>query len=47
MEGRGKREIIYISLHYHHQNDSCIKMDCEDEPLVEFMHLVYIYSYAR
>ena len=23
---RGKREIIYISLHCHHQNDSCIKM---------------------
>ena len=22
----GKREIIYLSLHYHHQNDSCIKM---------------------
>ena len=25
MEG-GKREIIYLSLHCHHQNDSCIKM---------------------
>ena len=24
MEG-GKREIIYLSLHCHHQNDSCIK----------------------
>ena len=22
----GKREIIYLSLHCHHQNDSCIKM---------------------
>ena len=22
----GKREIIYLSLHYHHKNDSCIKM---------------------
>ena len=22
----GEREIIYLSLHYHHQNDSCIKM---------------------
>ena len=21
----GKREIIYLSLHCHHQNDSCIK----------------------
>ena len=25
MEG-GKREIIYLSLHCHHQNDPCIKM---------------------
>ena len=25
MEG-GKKEIIYLSLHCHHQNDSCIKM---------------------
>ena len=23
---RRKREIIYLSLHCHHQNDSCIKM---------------------
>ena len=23
----GKREIICLSLHCHHQNDSCIKMD--------------------
>ena len=23
---RGKREIIYLSLHCHHQNDFCIKM---------------------
>ena len=22
----GKREIIYLSLHCHHQNDSCIKV---------------------
>ena len=22
----GKREIIYLSLHCHHQNDSCIKL---------------------
>ena len=22
----GKREIIYLTLHYHHQNDFCIKM---------------------
>ena len=24
--GGEKREIIYLSLHCHHQNDSCIKM---------------------
>ena len=24
--GAGKREVIYLSLHCHHQNDSCIKM---------------------
>ena len=28
--GGGKREIIYLSQHCHHQNDSCIKM-CSDE----------------
>ena len=22
----GKREIIYLSLHFHHQNDSCVEM---------------------
>ena len=26
----GEMEIIYLSLHCHHQNDSCIKM-CSDE----------------
>ena len=25
----GKREIIYLSLHCHHQNDSCFKMGSE------------------
>ena len=24
----GKREIIYLLLHCHHQNDSCIEMGC-------------------
>ena len=24
--GGGKREIVYLSLHCYHQNDSCIKM---------------------
>ena len=27
---RGEREIIYLSLHCHHQNDFCIKV-CSDE----------------
>ena len=26
MEGGKEREIIYLSLHCHHQNDFCIKM---------------------
>ena len=26
----GKREIIYLSLRCHHQNDSCIKMDSDE-----------------
>ena len=26
----GKREIIYLSLHFHHQNDSCIKMGSKE-----------------
>ena len=26
----GKREIIYLSLHCYHQNDSCIKMGSDD-----------------
>ena len=26
----GEREIIYLSLHCHHQNDSCIKMGSDD-----------------
>ena len=26
----GKRESIHLSLHCHHQNDSCIKMGSDD-----------------
>ena len=26
----GKREIIYISLHCHHQNDFCVKMGSDE-----------------
>ena len=29
----GKREIIYLSLHCHHQNDSCIKMGIDESHL--------------
>ena len=28
--GGGVREIIYLSLHCHHQNDSCIKMGSDE-----------------
>ena len=28
--GGGKREIIYLSLYCHHQNDSCIKMGSDE-----------------
>ena len=34
--GRGRvseREIIYLSLHCHHQNDSCIKMGSDESHL--------------
>ena len=30
MEVGGEREITYLSLHYHHQNDSCIKMGSDE-----------------
>ena len=28
--GEGEKEIIYLSLHCHHQNDFCIKMDSDE-----------------
>ena len=28
--GRGEREIIYLSLHCHHQNDFCIKVGSDE-----------------
>ena len=28
--GGGQREIIYLSLHCHHQNDFCIKMSSDE-----------------
>ena len=30
MEVGGRGEIIYLSLHCHHQNDSCIKMGSDE-----------------
>ena len=30
----GKRESIYLSLHCHHQNDSCIKMGSDERHLM-------------
>ena len=30
MEGGGERETIYLSLHCHHQNESCIKMGSDE-----------------
>ena len=29
----GKREILYVSLHCHHQNDFCIKMGSDESHL--------------
>ena len=31
--GGGKREIIYLSLRCHHQNDSCIKIGSDESHL--------------
>ena len=28
--GVGEKEIVYLSLHCHHQNDSCIKMGSDE-----------------
>ena len=28
--GGGKRDIIYLSLHDHHQNDSCVNMGSDE-----------------
>ena len=33
----GKREIIYLSLHCHHQNDSFIKMGSDESHLINLM----------
>ena len=30
----GEREIIYLSLHCHHQNDSCIKVGSDESHLM-------------
>ena len=36
--GGGGREFIYLSLHYHHQNDSCIKMGSDESLRVCTFH---------
>ena len=33
----GEREVIYLSLHCHHQNDSCIKMG-SDRAILMFQY---------
>ena len=30
----GKRETVYLSLHCHHQNDSCIKMGSDESHFI-------------
>ena len=34
MEVGGKREIIYLSLHCHHQNDFCIKVGSDESHFI-------------
>ena len=36
----GEREIIYLSLHCHHQNDSCIKMGSDESHFNLFQYEV-------
>ena len=38
--GGGEREIIYLSLHCHHQNDSCIKMGSDDSHFIVLFLIV-------
>ena len=40
----GEREIVYLSLHHHHQNDFCIKMG-SDESHFMFIILIMIDSF--
>ena len=42
----GKREIIYLSLHCHHQNDSCIKIGSDESTLtISFISQNIIYLF--
>ena len=41
----GKREIIYLSLHCHHQNDSCIKMGSDESHI--YVSLIVRYKVTR
>ena len=41
MGGKGvwrweEREIIYLSLHCHHQNDFCIKVGSDESPILMY-----------
>ena len=38
--GGGKREIIYLSVQCHHQNDSCIKMGSDESPFLNVSLIV-------
>ena len=45
--GGGEREIIYLSLHCHHQNDSCIKMGSDESHFNVYVHRDRTDSYGR
>ena len=40
MEVGGKREIIYLSLHCHHQNGSCIVMGSDESYFINVSFIV-------
>ena len=38
VRGWGEREMIYLSLHCHHQNDSCIKIGSDESHFFVFIN---------
>ena len=42
----GEKEIIYLSLHSHHQNDSCIKMGSDESQFNVYVHRDHTDSYG-